>query len=419
MLDTFSLDQQASRTASEAALRQNNPELARHLFNSGPKRILALDGGGVLGVIEVAFLERVEALLRRRTGNPNLVLSDYFDLIGGTSTGAIIATALSLGMTARQVKKMYFDFGREIFRQPLFSIPGIHPRFDARALSNKLRGVLGNRQVQSTDVMTGLAIVTKRVDTGSAWVIFNHPCSKFWEDWQEGTGADTRKIIGNKRYLLRDIVRASTAAPYYFNPKRIKVLDRQGAREYGLFVDGALSTYNNPSLLLFMLASMKGYGIHWPTGAENLLMISIGSGAKRPRMDAAAAGGLLSAFLGVHTLRSMIWDSQIATLKMMQWLSKPARPWKINGEVGDLSEDFLGSHSDASGCHLAFQRYDVALETDWIAAETGKQYSQPEIAALDDFMNPKIMLKAYEIACKVAECSVDESHFPAAFEANL
>jgi predicted acylesterase/phospholipase RssA len=70
-----------------------------HLFGPGPTRILALDGGGVRGALTLSYLERMETLLRERAGGGDDVrLCDYFDLIGGTSTGSIIATGLALGL---------------------------------------------------------------------------------------------------------------------------------------------------------------------------------------------------------------------------------------------------------------------------------------------------------------------------------
>ena len=63
--------------------------LEDHLFNHGPKRILALDGGGIRGILSIQILKEIETVLRARYGNETL-LSDYYDLIGGTSTGAII-----------------------------------------------------------------------------------------------------------------------------------------------------------------------------------------------------------------------------------------------------------------------------------------------------------------------------------------
>jgi patatin-like phospholipase/acyl hydrolase len=68
----------------------------RHLFGPGAKRILSLDGGGVRGAVTIAFLERLETVIDEIEGKPTL-LCDWFDIIGGTSTGAIIAGTLALG----------------------------------------------------------------------------------------------------------------------------------------------------------------------------------------------------------------------------------------------------------------------------------------------------------------------------------
>ena len=68
--------------------------------------MLALDGGGVRGAITVAFLERIEALLSEHRGRP-VRLGDYFDLVGGTSTGAVIAGAMALGHTTAEIKDFY------------------------------------------------------------------------------------------------------------------------------------------------------------------------------------------------------------------------------------------------------------------------------------------------------------------------
>ncbi len=73
----------------------------RHLFGPGPKRVLALDGGGVRGAITVAFLERIETLLSQHHGK-EVRLGDWFDLVGGTSTGALIAGALALRLSHRR-----------------------------------------------------------------------------------------------------------------------------------------------------------------------------------------------------------------------------------------------------------------------------------------------------------------------------
>jgi len=67
-------------------------QLKERVQTDGPKRILALDGGGIRGMITLEILASIENLLRQKLerGN-NFVLADYFDFVSGTSTGAIIA----------------------------------------------------------------------------------------------------------------------------------------------------------------------------------------------------------------------------------------------------------------------------------------------------------------------------------------
>ena len=79
-----------------------------HLFGPGPKRILAIDGGGVRGIVALEFLERIESELSERAGKPTL-LCDHFDLVGGTSTGAIIATGLALGLSVAEIRAAYLE----------------------------------------------------------------------------------------------------------------------------------------------------------------------------------------------------------------------------------------------------------------------------------------------------------------------
>lgn len=72
---------------------------------TGPYKLLALDGGGIRGMITLEVLAKIEATLRFALGSDeSFVLADYFDYIAGTSTGAIIATALSLGMSVAKIQ---------------------------------------------------------------------------------------------------------------------------------------------------------------------------------------------------------------------------------------------------------------------------------------------------------------------------
>src|SRR6476660_6535249 len=81
-----------------------------------PKRILSLDGGGIRGILTLEYLGAIETMLRKRTGKNDLRLCDYFDLIGGTSTGSIIAAGLACGMSVEQLKKLYTGIGTDVFQ---------------------------------------------------------------------------------------------------------------------------------------------------------------------------------------------------------------------------------------------------------------------------------------------------------------
>ncbi len=85
------------------------------LDKSGPWKLLACDGGGIRGIISIEILARIEAELRKSSGNSKFVLADYFDHVGGTSTGAIIATLIALGHSADEVRDFYLRSGAEMF----------------------------------------------------------------------------------------------------------------------------------------------------------------------------------------------------------------------------------------------------------------------------------------------------------------
>jgi hypothetical protein len=110
-----------------------NAPVTWHLFGPGPKRILSLDGGGVRGAISVAFLERIEALLEERL-DTKVRLGDWFDLVGGTSTGALIAGALALGFRTEQIKEFYLRLAPRAFQPTRWGIPLFQAKFNADGL---------------------------------------------------------------------------------------------------------------------------------------------------------------------------------------------------------------------------------------------------------------------------------------------
>ena len=86
-----------------------------------PKKILALDGGGIRGIITIEILKEIETLLRMALNrNETFVLADYFDYLSGTSTGAIIAACLSLGWPVNRIRGFYIHSGARMFDKASF-----------------------------------------------------------------------------------------------------------------------------------------------------------------------------------------------------------------------------------------------------------------------------------------------------------
>ncbi|MEH6523683.1 patatin-like phospholipase family protein [Sulfitobacter sp.] len=360
-----------------------------------PKRnVLALDGGGVRGIITLAFLERIEDLLAE-SGQGNL--NQYFDLIGGTSTGSIIAAGLSLGISAKELTQFYMRLGPKVFRKPRFRIRGFQSVFDARMLKAQLEEIIGDATLDSDRIRGKLAIVAKRMDTGSPWIVHNNPNGAFWQD------AEDSSYIGNRHYRLAEIVRASTAAPYYFSPEMIEIVKGEAP---GLFVDGGVSPHNMPGLALLLLVTVPEYGYEWDTGEDQLNIVSIGTGTFRQRMEKIGWRRQPAASMAIKAVSSVIADCEAHNLSVMQSLGACKHAWNLNSEIGDLSNFQLGNTP-----LFGFSRYNVGLEHRWLKDELDLTLTEKELALVRDFTNPAGMKMAYDIGKLCAEKQINVDHF--------
>jgi hypothetical protein len=154
-----------------------------HYSNDGlPKRILALDGGGLRGILTLGILARIEQILRERHGgSEDFRLCHYFDLIAGTSTGAIIAATLAIGWPVERIRAKYMELGERVFQKSFLRQGLLRAKYDEGKLIEELQNVYGPQCVLKDDaIRTGLLVVTKRLDTGSAWPISNNPRGKYF-----------------------------------------------------------------------------------------------------------------------------------------------------------------------------------------------------------------------------------------------
>ena len=371
----------------------------RHLFGPAPKRMLTLDGGGVRGAISLGFLERLETVIEEIEGRPTL-LCDWFDLIGGTSTGAIIAGALALGYRAADVRKFYQSLGPRVFRRSFWRLAGFISKFDRRSLIAELDTILGDRTLGSDDIRTGLGVVAKRLDTGSCWVLTNNPRSKFWDTPADGS------FIGNQHYLLSKLIRASAAAPHYFDPEMIEIVPNTAP---GMFIDGALTPHNNPSLQLFLYVALPQYGLSWPLGPENLTIVSIGTGSFRPHVSLKELAWIRPIGMAIRALGGQIAESSQLVLTLMSWLGDCSTAWPINSELNDLAV----VPAPFGQPLFRFLRYDIRLEQGWLARELGLTIDERTLSRYELIDTPENIPAIYELGKQAAARQIKREHLVA------
>ena len=288
------------------------------------KRILSLDGGGIRGVFTLQILAKIEELLRQehkdgklildrpKQSHGDLVLSDVFDLIAGTSTGAIIAAFLSWGKSVAEVDELYRNHGSEIFAPSTIipwlkdqfrggQLPGtllnhladLVQRYRAKFDSNAMESFFKTRFTEkdgkpallgSEQLKTFLLIVMRNGSTGGLWPVTNNPEAKYN---RRHLPDGTPNPECNLDFPLWQLLRASTAAPTFFPPEEIPL-----AGKPNLFMDGGMTPYNNPALIAVLTATLPPYCMGWKAGREELHVISVGTGLVRARMPAKSAADI-------------------------------------------------------------------------------------------------------------------------------
>ncbi|WNF15299.1 patatin-like phospholipase family protein [Microcystis aeruginosa] len=240
------------------------------LSKTGPRKLLALDGGGIRGIITIEVLAKIESLLQEKLGaDDKFLLADYFDYIAGTSTGAIIASCLSWGMRVSEVREFYINQGENMFDSASL-LKQFQYKFEDKNLAQELREKFQEKDgsvatLGSSLLKTLLLMVMRNATTDSPWPISNNPYARY---------NDPSRPDCNLQLPLWQLIRASTAAPTYFPPEVIEV--EKG--EPFVFVDGGITSFNNPAFQLFLMATTKPYKLNWPVGEDKMLLVSVGTG---------------------------------------------------------------------------------------------------------------------------------------------
>ena len=373
-----------------------------HYLSPGSKRILAIDGGGLRGVFTIELLQKIEDILRARHGE-GFRLAHYFDLMAGTSTGSVIASCLALGMTVSQVRDHYEALGREVFKRDWLRWGIARPKYDKNRMIAALKTIFGaDTEMGSERIQTGLLIMTKRRDRGSPWPISNNPSGKYFGGNEQNTH------IPNANYPLWSVARASTAAPAFFKGETIEIAAQDGKPAVsGEFVDGGVSPFNNPSLQAFMYATLEGYRVKWPMGPDKILLVSLGTGSRDPSIK----NQFFEAHNAIKSMIGMMDDCNDLVQTMLQWMSASPNGKSFDREIGDLSNDHIGS-----GPSLSYMRYNMELTGEGVRRELGIDLVGKDVKRLAKLDAQENMPLWSEIGTKAADKLIKESHFPAVFD---
>lgn len=238
----------------------------------GPRAILAIDGGGVRGVLALEILVALEAALARARHDPDTRLTDCFALMAGTSVGAVLAALLALRLPAATIREAFKRTLRASFTPASWRYRLYH-RYDKRYLESYLKELVGaDTQLGSPRLRTLLMLALSNATTNSPWIVSNHRHAPF-----NRTDLDDCNLL----LPLWQLIRASAAAPSYFAPETV-TLGRQRPYPF-MFMDGGLTGYNNPAFKAFLFATTEPYGVNWPAHEDELTLVSIGTGELRPR----------------------------------------------------------------------------------------------------------------------------------------
>jgi len=236
------------------------------------KIILALDGGGIRGIVPATILDYLEKKINQIKGTKTIKIGSYMDLIGGTSTGSIVGSLMLLPCeenssvpkyTMEKISEMYIEMGPDVFksnlRHNIKTLWGLFgPKFPASNIEPELLQMLGHNKLK--DLVRPCLFNSYDIDKRRANIYTNQDDGQKYSD-----------------YYVKDVVRGSTSIPAYFPPAYFNV----GVEENTL-VDGGVFA-NNPAMVSYieaikMSGNKKGRN---KSPHNNILVISLGTGMSK------------------------------------------------------------------------------------------------------------------------------------------
>lgn len=266
-------------------------------------KILGVDGGGIRGIIPAIILGEIE----RRSGQP---VSRLFDLMAGTSTGGMLVMALNIpdeqgqpSYTADEAALVYTLDGPTIFSRSMWrrmqavgSIAGA--KYPSEGIDEVADRWFGD--VRLSQALGDVLVTSYEIQTRKPWFFRSRKA-------REGSAED---------FLMRDVVRATTAAPTYFSPAQLFHANYQNG--FFAMIDGSLHA-SNPTMAAYVEARSQ-----YPA-YEDFLVLSLGTGEHTRSIDYEAARGWGLAGWSQHVM-DIVFDGMNSTVDYQLRHLLPSRP---------------------------------------------------------------------------------------------
>ena len=267
--------------------------------------ILALDGGGTRGIYTAQLLAKIEQTF----GTP---IKTCFDLITGTSTGAIIAGAAVSDIPMQDIVELFETETPHIFRRKWYRIPLFISKYPSQKLTEVIAAHLPATPLG--EIATPLMITSSEISKSEIHIFRSNYGSR-----------DSEIVPTDKDVNLRNAILASCAAPTFFAPKSVN---------NSLLADGGLWA-NNPSTIAFTEA-LSAFG----KNAQEVRMLSIGTGHSVNMYSNRRGWGFLTGWGGAKLTSYVMTLQSQASADIVQLLLKQ-NYLRINAEIDFWELDTL------------------------------------------------------------------------------
>ncbi|MGA1820746.1 MAG: CBASS cGAMP-activated phospholipase [Thermoplasmatota archaeon] len=306
---------------------------------SGSVKVLSIDGGGIRGIIPSIVLKDIEEITGDR-------ITDLFDLIGGTSTGGLIALGLTKPdekgrpeFKAKQIMELYEKNGRRIFHRSIWrKLESAWSLLDEKYSPHGIEEVLDEYfgETRLKEALKPVIIPAYEIESRSAWFF----------------RSERAKSSISYDFPMKTVARAASAAPTYFEPAKLVTEDKV---DYYALIDGGVFA-NNPALCTYVEARTV-----FPE-ATDFLFLSLGTGelTRRISYDEAKGWGLAN---WAHPILNVMFDGQSDTVdyqmeKLLQHSGSRKRYFRFQTRL-DSGMDDLDDASDENIHDLKVEAHEM------------------------------------------------------------